>query len=351
MAEVDGEEEEFQDAEEDVEVDRALQRLPPSQQMATELGLDTRRMQVMKASLFVEEDEKNKRQATWKPAGISRSKQHDGRGGIKLAGQFGPLSGRMTRGFDQSLHATQLYRPSESLGSRLHSREATPSELASPSVSSSPLRPQSAYLVVRERQADAQAVLLAPRRDLFCLVHPVRSLSAGRTKSLTDAGLFLSKSFRVGWGPNWTLAHWGIQLSPVPIPSPAVTVFNPLPAASVARHRQNLANEGLKFRVVIEQVHSVPWMRKGEEKRRLLTSSNKEVSQSSDNMYGYTFTCMYMYVCLDLCFDHIIDFSTLQRTVIYYSAHFYRMPFKCIHIHIHTCIWVIVASSPGHTSI
>lgn len=301
MAEVDGEEEEFQDAEEDVEVDRALQRLPPSQQMATELGLDTRRMQVMKASLFVEEDEKNKRQATWKPAGISRSKQHDGRGGIKLAGQFGPLSGRMTRGFDQSLHATQLYRPSESLGSRLHSREATPSELASPSVSSSPLRPQSAYLVVRERQADAQAVLLAPRRDLFCLVHPVRSLSAGRTKSLTDAGLFLSKSFRVGWGPNWTLAHWGIQLSPVPIPSPAVTVFNPLPAASVARHRQNLANEGLKFRVVIEQVHSVPWMRKGEEKRRLLTSSNKEVSQNSDMLpcmdtHLHVHTCMYVLI-------------------------------------------------------
>ena len=299
MAEVDGEEEEFQDAEEDVEVDRALQRLPPSQQMATELGLDTRRMQVMKASLFAEEDEKNKRQATWKPAGISRSKQHDGRGGIKLAGQFGPLSGRMTRGFDQSLHATQLYRPSESLGSRLHSREATPSELASPSVSSSPLRPQSAYLVVRERQADAQAVLLAPRRDLFCLVHPVRSLSAGRTKSLTDAGLFLSKSFRVGWGPNWTLAHWGIQLSPVPIPSPAVTVFNP--AASVARHRQNLANEGLKFRVVIEQVHSVPWMRKGEEKRRLLTSSNKEVSQNSDMLpcmdtHLHVHTCMYVLI-------------------------------------------------------
>lgn len=28
-----------------------------------------------------------------------------------------------------------------------------------------------------------------------------------------DAGLFAGRSFRVGWGPGWTLAHCGQRLS------------------------------------------------------------------------------------------------------------------------------------------
>lgn len=28
-----------------------------------------------------------------------------------------------------------------------------------------------------------------------------------------DAGLFAGRSFRVGWGPGWTLAHCGHRLS------------------------------------------------------------------------------------------------------------------------------------------
>lgn len=30
---------------------------------------------------------------------------------------------------------------------------------------------------------------------------------------LMDNGLFVARSFRVGWGPGWTLAHCGIPLS------------------------------------------------------------------------------------------------------------------------------------------
>lgn len=28
-----------------------------------------------------------------------------------------------------------------------------------------------------------------------------------------DAGLFVGRSFRVGWGPGWTLAHCGQRLT------------------------------------------------------------------------------------------------------------------------------------------
>lgn len=31
-----------------------------------------------------------------------------------------------------------------------------------------------------------------------------------------DAGLFAGRSFRVGWGPGWTLAHCGDRLSSAP---------------------------------------------------------------------------------------------------------------------------------------
>ena len=30
---------------------------------------------------------------------------------------------------------------------------------------------------------------------------------------MMDTGLFSTRSFRVGWGPGWTLAHSGSQLS------------------------------------------------------------------------------------------------------------------------------------------
>ena len=30
-----------------------------------------------------------------------------------------------------------------------------------------------------------------------------------------DAGLFMGRSFRVGWGPGWTLAHCGDTIQPV----------------------------------------------------------------------------------------------------------------------------------------
>lgn len=33
---------------------------------------------------------------------------------------------------------------------------------------------------------------------------------------LMDAGLFVGRSFRVGWGPSWTLAHCGQRLSSLP---------------------------------------------------------------------------------------------------------------------------------------
>ncbi|KAF4798463.1 nuclear pore complex protein Nup98-Nup96 isoform X1 [Turdus rufiventris] len=45
------------------------------------------------------------------------------------------------------------------------------------------------------------------------LVPLERSITYGKGKLLMDMGLFMGRSFRVGWGPNWTLVHSGDQLS------------------------------------------------------------------------------------------------------------------------------------------
>lgn len=56
----------------------------------------------------------------------------------------------------------------------------------------------------------AQSAILVAKRDLQVLV----PAEEGSEHSLGDHALFLGRSFRVGWGPNWTLAHSGRQISP-----------------------------------------------------------------------------------------------------------------------------------------
>lgn len=39
------------------------------------------------------------------------------------------------------------------------------------------------------------------------------SVTQGKGRLLMDAALYMGRSFRVGWGPNWTLVHCGNPLS------------------------------------------------------------------------------------------------------------------------------------------
>ena len=40
------------------------------------------------------------------------------------------------------------------------------------------------------------------------------SITYNKQTKFVDAGLFMGRSFRVGWGPGWTLAHCGDILQP-----------------------------------------------------------------------------------------------------------------------------------------
>ena len=54
----------------------------------------------------------------------------------------------------------------------------------------------------------AQSAVLMATRDLNMIL----PMPKGSERCLCDHGLFLGRSFRVGWGPNWTLAHAGLQV-------------------------------------------------------------------------------------------------------------------------------------------
>ena len=45
-----------------------------------------------------------------------------------------------------------------------------------------------------------------PRQTILPLK---QSVICGKVPCIADAGLVMSRSFRVGWGPNWTLVHSG----------------------------------------------------------------------------------------------------------------------------------------------
>lgn len=50
------------------------------------------------------------------------------------------------------------------------------------------------------------------------LVPLKKSIAYGKGRLLKDMALFMGRSFRVGWGPNWVLAHGGDRLSPLSEP-------------------------------------------------------------------------------------------------------------------------------------
>ncbi|KAG9351821.1 hypothetical protein JZ751_023072 [Albula glossodonta] len=88
------------------------------------------------------------------------------------------------------------------------------------------------------------------------LVPMESSVAHGKGKLLMDAALYMGRSFRVGWGPNWTLAHCGDLLSGSAgapqdqQPEPLGFAFLPKPAKS------KQVSESA-FKVKLEQVVDV----------------------------------------------------------------------------------------------
>lgn len=72
--------------------------------------------------------------------------------------------------------------------------------------------PLSSVFTVPSPASEVQLKTVGTRRQPG-LVPLEKSVTFGKGKLLMDMALFMGRSFRVGWGPNWTLANSGEQLS------------------------------------------------------------------------------------------------------------------------------------------
>ena len=248
---------------------------PPSHSMTATMGLDTHRIQVMKASFYGLEQDKMRRgvaktgnyRQQQRQHPVKFGEQHNMAGGLLTRSRQAATHGGMERGLggvqfratpspiphlppdatplltSQYLrsHQTPLPTPSQSLlefaGDNSMPYSADVSTLTSlrssfvvPSQTSRWPRPQQPPPT--SSLLPMQSSVLVARTDLNVLVPPSDSMVCGRTRMAADAGLFLGRSFRVGWGPNWTLSHSGSSIRP--------------------------GNSSLQ--VVIEKVHPTPFM-------------------------------------------------------------------------------------------
>ena len=265
-------EEQFRDAEEGVVLmEPRPPAPPPSHSMTAAMGLSTHHIQVMKASFFGANERGQ--------GGVVGSGYHR----QPPRGQFGGhgtqlLSGRhyqLETGMEQRLEfrdtpspipylpsdtpshhhllrsnqapptrATPIPTPSQSLlefagDESLHH----PSAAQNLSRSSSLLHSTARRHRPRPPAPPTSGLLqgqLVPRTDLNTVVPMSESLVCGRTRLVADAGLFLGRSFRVGWGPNWTLAHSGSTID----------------SRSGTRH----GNRTHSLQVVVEKVFPTPFM-------------------------------------------------------------------------------------------
>lgn len=182
-----------------------------SNHMASTFGLNPHTLQIMKASLFAEDEEEGdmfQDQALMKLSADVSSPRLVLPGAQKTSG--GLLQARFTSGLLSQLSDSP--RPSF----------PPPLSRASPSLADSPRSlhwaapvpgPSSFLLPPRTQEPAIRTVGV---RRLGGPVPLKESVTQGKGGLLMDAGLFVGRSFRVGWGPRWTLAHCGHQLSSPP---------------------------------------------------------------------------------------------------------------------------------------
>lgn len=234
----DNEGEEFQDAEDHVTMSRPL---APSHHLATTLGLDTHRIQVMKASFFTDFDSISQDHLRYVPPTKTALLQPGSTAHTE------PLAPPIQRDH----MTTKLFpRPPVETFPTLGSIPT------SPHLSTSPLPRQPEQVVHSGPYHIIPTSQVIPQQKVDSIVPLENSIICNKTGLLADAGVTFGRSFRVGWGPNWSLSHTGFQLAaPLLQISPPQTVYTALTSS----HDDKEA--GLKFRVTMEKLDASPWVK------------------------------------------------------------------------------------------
>ncbi|XP_038137487.1 nuclear pore complex protein Nup98-Nup96 [Cyprinodon tularosa] len=166
--------------------------LTGSSHIPSSLGINPHTLQIMKASLFTEEEEDDMFQNRTRGSTDTSSPR------VVLSGPLGrpPVGGLLQARFSTS--------------QRLDSPR--PSALADPPRPMQWKSPGPASFLLPPRVPEPAIRTVGVRR-LGGPVPLTESVTQGKGALLMDTGLFATRSFRVGWGPGWTLAHCGSRLS------------------------------------------------------------------------------------------------------------------------------------------
>ncbi|XP_066555772.1 nuclear pore complex protein Nup98-Nup96 isoform X3 [Amia ocellicauda] len=185
--------------------------LSASSHMASSLGINPHTLQIMKASLFAEDDECD----LFQEQGVGRfsykmdSPQDVGSPRVLFTSQGRPSVGGLLQSRFSAGPTTLFSQPQDTSGSTpqraLRSTAAEPSRLSPwPSLGPSFLIPTPAP------EIPLRTVGTRRQPGPVSLEH---SVTLGKGKLLMDMALFKGRSFRVGWGPNLMLAQSGDQIS------------------------------------------------------------------------------------------------------------------------------------------
>ncbi|XP_074528013.1 nuclear pore complex protein Nup98-Nup96 isoform X2 [Halichoeres trimaculatus] len=177
--------------------------------IASSLGINPHTLQIMKASLFAEDEEESEMFQDHAPMKVSTDFSSPR---IVLPGTQGrpSVGGLLQARFTSSLPLQLSDSPRSPVIPPAFSRVTPAAVEPSRTLQWAGPGPSSFMLPARVPELPIRTVGV---RRLGGPVPLQESIAQGKGRLLMDAALFAGRSFRVGWGPGWTLAHCGQQLS------------------------------------------------------------------------------------------------------------------------------------------
>ncbi|XP_004391777.1 PREDICTED: nuclear pore complex protein Nup98-Nup96 isoform X3 [Odobenus rosmarus divergens] len=185
-----------------------------STHIASSLGINPHVLQIMKASLLADEEDVDMvldQRFSHLPSKADTS-QEICSPRLPISASHSSKSRSLVGGLLQSKFTSGTFlSPSASVQECRTPRAASLMTIPSTSPWSVP-PPLTSVFTVPSPAPEVQLKTVGTRRQPG-LVPLAKSVTYGKGKLLMDMALFMGRSFRVGWGPNWTLANSGEQLS------------------------------------------------------------------------------------------------------------------------------------------
>ncbi|XP_046297781.1 nuclear pore complex protein Nup98-Nup96 isoform X6 [Marmota monax] len=184
-----------------------------STHIASSLGINPHVLQIMKASLLADEEDVDTMDQHFSHlSSKGDTSQEICSPRLPISASHSSKSRSLVGGLLQSKFTSGVFlSPSASVQECRTPRVSSLMNIPSTSSWSVP-PPLTTVFTVPSPAPEVQLKTVGTRRQPG-LVPLEKSVTFGKGKLLMDMALFMGRSFRVGWGPNWTLANSGEQLN------------------------------------------------------------------------------------------------------------------------------------------